>query len=370
MDRLSLKIVNSKKGKMKNKIKQLRTARLEKRLAKVEAAENVPRITNETVAEHREEVLKGARKYIYPLQHSKHKVVIITASIFVASVLGFLTFCVVSLYKVQSTSTFMYRVTQVLPFPVARSGKSFVSYESYLFELRHYLHYYEVQQKRDFNADSGNKQQLDDYKAKSLEKVINDSYIKKIAKENNISVSNIEVDGVIEQARRQNRLGGSSKSFEDSIKDYYGWTVNDFKRRIRTVLLEQKVAAYLDGDATIKARQVADALASGASFADVAKQYSEEDSTKQSGGEFGVIELSNTNLSPQTLDVLFKQKAGEVSQAFVVSYDTGYAYEIVKTIENSGDKAKGAHIIIRIKDINEFLNDKKESQPAKRYITL
>ncbi|MBI2285652.1 hypothetical protein HYU82_02420, partial [Candidatus Saccharibacteria bacterium] len=28
--------------------------------------ENVPRITNETIAEHREEVLKGARKFIYP----------------------------------------------------------------------------------------------------------------------------------------------------------------------------------------------------------------------------------------------------------------------------------------------------------------
>ncbi len=49
---------------MKKKIQQLR----EKRLAKKEQAETgvVPRITNENVAEHREEVLSGARKYIYP----------------------------------------------------------------------------------------------------------------------------------------------------------------------------------------------------------------------------------------------------------------------------------------------------------------
>ena len=31
-----------------------------------DALSNVPRITNETVAEHREEVLSSARKYIYP----------------------------------------------------------------------------------------------------------------------------------------------------------------------------------------------------------------------------------------------------------------------------------------------------------------
>src|ERR1700757_4024404 len=46
-----------------------------------EALSSVPRITNETVAEHREEVLSTARKYIYPLQHSKHHVGRISVSI-------------------------------------------------------------------------------------------------------------------------------------------------------------------------------------------------------------------------------------------------------------------------------------------------
>src|SRR5947207_5990262 len=41
--------------------------------------ENVPQITNETIAEHREDVLSGARKYIYPLAHSNHRIVVITS---------------------------------------------------------------------------------------------------------------------------------------------------------------------------------------------------------------------------------------------------------------------------------------------------
>jgi hypothetical protein len=47
-----------------------------------EALSNVPRITNDTVAEHREEVLSSARRFIYPLQHSKHSVVRISLGLF------------------------------------------------------------------------------------------------------------------------------------------------------------------------------------------------------------------------------------------------------------------------------------------------
>ena len=57
-----------------------------------EALETLPRITNETVTEHREEVLSTARKYIYPLQHSKHRVVLISTSILSAAVVVFFVF--------------------------------------------------------------------------------------------------------------------------------------------------------------------------------------------------------------------------------------------------------------------------------------
>src|ERR1700754_3053254 len=81
----------------------------------------IPRITNETVAEHREEVLSSARKYIYPLQHSPHRVVIISSALLVLVVVAFFTYCLLALYKIQSSSTFLYRITQVIPFPIAKA---------------------------------------------------------------------------------------------------------------------------------------------------------------------------------------------------------------------------------------------------------
>src|SRR5882757_2733849 len=58
-----------------------------------EAIQNLPQITNETVAEHREEVLSSARKYIYPLSHSKHRVVVVTAGLLVTAIIVFFAYC-------------------------------------------------------------------------------------------------------------------------------------------------------------------------------------------------------------------------------------------------------------------------------------
>ena len=38
--------------------------------------EKPSRITNETVAEHREQILAGGRKFKYPVQYAKHKLVL------------------------------------------------------------------------------------------------------------------------------------------------------------------------------------------------------------------------------------------------------------------------------------------------------
>src|SRR3982750_2933118 len=117
---------------MKNKVKHLLKKRplRKKQLLETpkEVIQGIPRITNETVAEHREEVLSSARKYIYPLQHSAHRVVIISISLLVVVVVAFATYCLLALYKFHSSSTFIYRITQVIPFPAAKAGTRYVAY--------------------------------------------------------------------------------------------------------------------------------------------------------------------------------------------------------------------------------------------------
>ncbi len=329
-----------------------------------DAAKTAPRITNETVAEHREKVLGSARKYIYPLQHSKHKIVMISSSIFISAVVLFFSYTVVALYKLQSTSTLLYRVTQVLPLPVAKAGQRFVAYENYLFELRHYMHYYTTQQKLDFKSDSG-KQQLTAFKKRALDEVVNAAYVKDLAAKHHVSVSDREVTDQITIVRAQNRLGGSDKVFEDVLKDYWGWSVDDFKRELKQQLLAQKVLATLDTKTTGRAQAALAELKGGADFAAMAKKYSDDTSTKDNGGDMGQVGSNNRDLAPQVITALFQLKPGQFSDVI----NLGYSLEIVKNIETQGDKIHGAHIAFNFQDINSYLNDLKDKQKARVFIT-
>jgi hypothetical protein len=72
------------------------------------------RITNETLEETRKEVLKSSRKFVYPIQKSKHRVVILSSLIGAAVLVAFVGFSLLSLYRYKSTSTFIYRATLML----------------------------------------------------------------------------------------------------------------------------------------------------------------------------------------------------------------------------------------------------------------
>lgn len=327
---------------------------------------DVPRITNDTVAEHREAVIGGARKYIYPLQHSKHRIVIISGTLFVVAVVFFFTYTLLALYRFQGSSTFLYRVTQVIPFPIARINGDFVAYENYLFELRRYVHYYESQLKTDFN-DPANKGQLDDFKKRAMERITNNYYVNELAKQHNVSISEREINEQITISRSQNRLGNSDKVFEDVLKDYWGWSVNDFKRSLRAELLAQKLISKLDTQTQVRAESALAELKSGADFAATAKKYSDEKETKDNGGEYGIpIDKTSRSVSALVTNTLFQLKAGQHSEII----NTGYSLEIVKNIEVNGTKVRAAHIVFNYKDINEFIKEIKEQNKPKNYIKV
>lgn len=351
---------------MKKKLAQLR----DKRRVKKEATQlpaDVPRITSENVAEHREDVLGGARKYIYPLQHSKHRIVILSTTLFLVAIFTFSAVTVLFLYRLQTTSGFMYQVTKVVPFPIARTGGTFISYENYLFELEHYIHYYENQQQLSFDTEAG-KAQLESYKQRAIDKVINDAYIKMLAEEQGITVSDQEVDEQIRIAREQNRLGGSDEVFEDVLKEFWNWSVGDFRRSLKSEILEQKVIRANDTETENRAKEVQARLAAGEDFTALAKEYSEDISTKDNGGEFGLVNKSNRNVSQQTVDTLYNLSEGQHSQIVVIPYGTGYALAIIKNLEIKDNERRGAHIILPLKSLDEVLNDRKESQPYKLYM--
>src|SRR6202035_4554405 len=98
--------------------------------------------------------------------------------------------------------------------------------------------------------------------------------------------------------------------FADVLHDYWGWSVNDFKRSLKDQILSEKVQAKLDMADSARAKSALQQLATGTDFATLAKQVSDA-GDKINGGDYGfAITDSNPNVPPQVVTELFKLKVG------------------------------------------------------------
>lgn len=332
-----------------------------------EALMSAPRITNDTVAEHREKVLKGARKYKYPLEQSKKKIVFISTTLLIAAVAAFFIYSVLSLYKFQTTSYFMYRVAQIIPFPIAKAGKYWVSYESYLSELRRYIHYYETQQQVVFSSKSG-KMQLASQKPIAMREVVNNAYVKDLARQNGIIVREQEIDRQIDALRIQNRLSRGDEELASIIRKFYGWSLADLRSALKDRMLAQKVVAKLDTEAASRANGTLVKLRSGGDFAELAKQSSDDMTTKDNGGVYndGAITTTSQEVPPEVVQALRSMQPNDISEVIT----TPTSLEIVKLLSVENGAFKAAHIQIKLKDISVFTAPLAAKHPAKYFISL
>jgi parvulin-like peptidyl-prolyl isomerase len=228
------------------------------------------------------------------------------------------------------------------------------------------MHYYSTQQHIDFSSKSG-KEQLADFKRRALDQVIDDAYVKQIAKKNNISVSRGEINDQINLLKNQDRLGGNNQVFKDVLREFWDWSPDDFRRELRQQILAQKVVSKLDTKAHQKADDTLAQLQSGTDFATLAKSVSEDEATKPGGGEYGFpIERGNRDIQPQVLNELFKLQPKETSGII----ETPLGLEIVKVYENTDGKLRAAHIVFGFETPDRYLEPLKKDNPPSRYVSL
>lgn len=121
---------------MKN-FKEKRKSLKKKILKKSNTQETqVAKITNTTLEEQRKEILNKGKKFKYPVQYSKNRLVgnaLIIALVILITGSGLLWY---QLYQAQNTGEFIYRFTTVIPFPVANVDGENALYRDYLMEYR------------------------------------------------------------------------------------------------------------------------------------------------------------------------------------------------------------------------------------------
>ena len=220
------------------------------------------RITNETIAEHRERILAGGRRFKYPVQYARHKLVFNAIIISVSALILLIAVFWYLLFVAQNTSEVVYRLTRVIPVPVARVDGEFVRYSDYLAKYRSSIHYLVEKERLNLNTEDG-KSQADYVKSMAMQDAIADTYAGKLARERNITVTNEELAAFLIQQRASPDGEVTEATYDAVILDYYGWSHDEYREAMKAKLLRQKVAFAIDDTAKKNADVVAERIKAG-----------------------------------------------------------------------------------------------------------
>lgn len=324
------------------------------------------RITNETIAAHRERILAGGRRFKYPIQYARHKLVFNAIIVVVLALVISSAALLWLLYGSQSTANFTYRITKVLPLPVAKVQDANVRYSDYLSYYNMSTYY--LAKNEQFSTATADGKTEDNYvKRQSLDLAIENAYAKKLAKEMSIGVSDDELREAIRQDKQTANGVISDDTYERSAQLFYNMSADDFRRVMRDSSLRKKVRFAVDQTAKDKADKVESQVKSGESSIDKLKKSLGDDNDIMTG-QSGAVTLSS-GIDRVIRDVA-KRDAGAVYGPFQTSLIGGEGYYFIKPIDVSAKSISYEYLVIPLHELSDQLEALRKDGSITEYIKI
>lgn len=348
---------------MKN-FKEKRKSLKKKILKKTNTQETqVAKITNTTLEEQRKEILNKGKKFKYPVQYSKNRLVgnaLIIALVILITGSGLLWY---QLYQAQNTGEFIYRFTTVIPFPVANVDGENALYRDYLMEYRANMQI--ANAKKDEIESANNVKALSVLnKNKAMKNAIANAYAQKKAREMGISVSDKEIDEAFDAQRKTQNTELTESALYKIAADNYGLSPSEYRRMfIELPLLRRKVTAEIDKNAATTRDEVVKYLNDNSNdFSKAAEQFGDKIEYNKPG------KVRKTNIDGGRSKVASQLNVGEVSKPFISN--AGDGYYIVKLIEKSDNEISYESIKIKFTEFNSQLEKLEKEGKVKKYIKV
>lgn len=320
------------------------------------------RITNETVAEHREQILAGGRRFKYPLQYARHKLVLNATIIAFISLLLLAGIGFHQLYVVQNASDFMYRVTQLVPVPVATIANEPVLYRDYLIRYRGSSHYLEKYDEIKLDTENG-KRQLDRIKRQALDTAEADAYARKLARDLNIKVTDADVNSVIDQQRNTANGKISQEAYDASSKKLLGYSPSDYKQAVRQSILRAKVAFVVDERAKANVDKATGLVQQGKDMQAVAASLGEGYAVQATGMINTTSSLSGLNIGEVS-----KLPVNTISAVLKSVTDDGYFF--VRVVDKNDTQVSFEFVQIPLTEFNAKIEQLKKSNQVHEFINV
>lgn len=300
------------------------------------------------------------------MQYARHKLVFNAIIIVLVAIVALIGVGWWQLYSAQNTGTFMYRVTRVLPLPVATVDGEQVPYYDYLLYFNGSAHYLKQSEQIDLTSQDG-KRQLDYIKRKSIDNAVADAYARKLTRTYNVSVTDKDVDAVIEQGRTTTNGIISQETYDASALSILGWTPEENREVIRSKLIRNAVSYEIDDVAKKNVEKVAAQLQTpGVDLDQVAKTVGGEGAAAVSSGVSGLV--PNFNNDGGLSIAAAKLQVGQLSS--VIKSTTGDGYYFVKLLEKTDTKISYAYVKIPLTVFNSQLAALRNDDKIKEYISV
>lgn len=316
-----------------------------------EKLDSEQRITNAKVEQFRKGVIKKGKKFKYPIQYEKHRI-IINASI--VALLGAVIATAVAwwgLYKLNSDSSVLFKLTQIIPLSVGEVDGQEILFSDYLAQYRSSMHYQSKQST--VRTEDSVLQLQKEYRQRAFENATAVALARKIALEQGIAVTTEELEADLQAKLSFDNSKLSLETFDGIMLENYGLSRQEYQNLfINNPLLVRKVSFAVDTEAKDLAEKLKAELTSE-NFQSLVADYGEKvvftesDAVRHNNNDGGRSKTALT-LSP-----------GQISDVFASSGSEGYYF--VKLLSKNDSTLRYQSILVPLKEFNKRLADLREN---------
>lgn len=262
-------------------------------------------------------------------------------------VLGYLT------YAKKSQGIPLALASTLYPFPVATIGGDTILLKPYSDRLT-YLQFFAKQTQQQLPQGKELRDQV-------INKLIDEAVIRQWANKEGIVVTKDDIDAAYAKIVQDR---GSEGDVRTVLSQLYNLNETEFKRLIPDLLYKEKIESTLLERVHVKHILLSsESLANKVrgeldfpNFNDKAKQYSEDKTTRDSGGDLGFFDRSRAEkLDPALAKAFFELQVNQISGPI----KTQYGYHIIWVVEKTGKEPKS---------FDQWLNEKRSQTKIRRFL--
>lgn len=258
------------------------------------------------------------------------------------------------LYVWKDTSDIAYRITKILPLPVANIDGENAEYSDYLLYHRSSLAVLQSQGQAD------QKDKVKFYQNQSINKALEVAYAKKLARENNITVDDKKVQDLIKKQQESSKL--SQSAYESVVKDNLHWSMDELKTAMKYTLLKQEVFFKIDKTANNLVSDIKKRLQEGKSLKDIATEMGDKVQPVFD------LSVSTDNSDGGLTKAAMSLAKGKISGPIKTLSGDGYYFVMLNNIE--GNTVNYSYVKVPLTEFNNQFNYLKNNNKVKYFISI